>query len=408
MVMAALRPSGWQWPEWGTPDEPERRERFGRIFGSGIWLAFLIAPVTQVLSSPATTLVKATVIVVATVYGLSYVAIVAVGVRFGHTGRALAIAWLWIFPIALAVLLGPSALTYATYSIATALVLLPRNVGAALGVATAVAQLVLTRIIDGHAAWGNSMTLVVLTGGMYAFGTLMRTIVELRRTQDKMAKLAVAEERSRLARDLHDVLGHSLTTITVKSGLARRLLETSTDHTRAIAEVRDVEELARQAMTEVRATVSGYRTASLPAELVGARAALTAAGIEADLPVAVDNVAAALQETFAYVLREGVTNVIRHSGASRCAVRLGADWLEVRDNGTASMASVARSRESGGGHGLSGLAERMGRCGGELDAGPVPGGGFRLRVTAPADKPSPADDPVRDGSVAARPSVGLA
>jgi two-component system sensor histidine kinase DesK len=241
-------------------------------------------------------------------------------------------------------------------------------------------MLAATRIVEGAADWSSAMVLVTLTVAMFAFSALLYTVRQLRSAQHRIATLAVAEERSRLARDLHDVLGHSLTTITVKAGLARRMLE-SADPGRAIAEVRDVEALARQAMTEVRATVSGYREASLGAELVGARAALSAAGITPDLPNAVDNVAAGLQETFAYALREGVTNVIRHSQASQCQVRLGDTWLEVLDNGRVVPEQVVSSRVDGGGHGLSGLAERVRAINGTLDAGPLPTGGFLLRVS---------------------------
>jgi two-component system, NarL family, sensor histidine kinase DesK len=100
----------------------------------------------------------------------------------------------------------------------------------------------------------------------------------------------------------------------------------------------------------------------------------------------VDDVAGALQEAFAYTLREGVTNVIRHSsGATRCQVRLGVDWLEVRDDGSPSQEKVTRSREAGGGHGLTGLAERVAKVGAELEARPLPEGGFLLRVSLPAD-----------------------
>ncbi|HWC79794.1 MAG TPA: histidine kinase [Pseudonocardiaceae bacterium] len=403
---------GWAWPMWGEedPHPPTRRERISRILGPGVWLVFLISPITDVLSSHRSPLIKATVVVLVVVYGASYMRIAGTIGRCGHRHRVLAVVWLSIFPIALSIILGPDDLILFTYAVSTALMTLPRNAGVLYGLSTAAGVLIATRIHDGHTAWGDGLTLAVLTGAMAAFGALLRTISELKRAQDKMAKLAVAEERSRLARDLHDVLGHSLTTITVKAGLARRVLETSADRDRAIAEVRDVEELARQAMSEVRATVSGYRTATLPAELVGARAALNAAGIAADLPRAVDNVAAGLQETFAYVLREGVTNVIRHSGASRCEVRLGKNWLEVRDNGKASVDCVTSSRESGGGHGLSGLAERVAECGGELDAQPLPTGGFLLRVDAPEQSGKP---PERAGAepgngVVARPSVGLA
>jgi two-component system sensor histidine kinase DesK len=287
--------------------------------------------------------------------------------------------------------------------------LLPAYIGAAFGFACAGALLLTTRITNGAADWASATILIVLTMAMFAFGGLFRTVRELRATQGKMARLAVAEERSRLARDLHDVLGHSLTTITVKAGLARRVLETSTDRQRAIDEVRDVEELARQAMTEVRATVSGYRTASLPAELVGARAALSAAGIAADLPQAVDNANAGLHAIFAYVLREGVTNVIRHSGASRCEVRLGDTWLEVRDNGRSAADVVSSSRASGGGHGLSGLAERVAAVDGTLDAGPLPEGGFMLRVSVPTSTPDqPAASTAQQPGLTGQPAVGLA
>jgi two-component system, NarL family, sensor histidine kinase DesK len=203
---------------------------------------------------------------------------------------------------------------------------------------------------------------------------LVRTVVQLREARERVAELAVAEERARVTRDLHDVLGHSLTTITVKAGLARRLLEDgATD--RAIAEVGDVERLGRQVLSEVRATLSAQRVASLPGELASARAVLAAAGITADLPHAVDDLASQYHEPFAYVLREAITNVVRHSGARRCEVRLGPSWLEVCDDGSGGA-------PSGSGHGLAGLRERLAPLGGTLEAGRLPGGGFRLRASA--------------------------
>jgi two-component system sensor histidine kinase DesK len=225
----------------------------------------------------------------------------------------------------------------------------------------------------------------VLTVALFGIRQVIKSNAELRAARDEIATLAVAEERARLARDLHDVLGHSLTTITVKAGLARRLLESSGEVAPAVVELRDVEQLSRTALAEVRSTVSGYRKASLPAELAGARAALAAAEIEADLPHAVDNVPAGLQEPFAYVLREGVTNVIRHSGASRCEVRFGESWIEIRDDGHPSGAGHGPA-----GHGLAGLAERLAQVGGSLDTGPAPDGGFRVLATVPAPVPGPA------------------
>jgi len=400
----------WAWPDWDydidRDDRPRTRaEMLGGLVWPALFLFYLVAPITEVSHGHPTWQVV-TVIAVVVVFAISYLGTAWRGMRQTRTVRLLLIAWLSLFPIALAVLLGPDALTFFTYSISPALMLLPANIGIMYGFACTASVLIATGVVTGTPNWGNALILLVLTMAMFAFGGLFRTVRKLRATEGKMARLAVAEERSRLARDLHDVLGHSLTTITVKAGLARRVLETSTDRQRAIDEVRDVEELARQALTDVRATVSGYRTASLPAELVGARAALSAAGIAADLPHAVDNVTGALQTTFAYVLREGVTNVIRHSGASRCEVRLGDTWLEIRDNGRPEAEAVTRSRTTGGGHGLSGLAERVAAVNGTLDAGPLPEGGFLLRVSVPsAAPPKPAVD--KAPGVVGQPAVGL-
>lgn len=414
MKVAEGMADGWKWPlfEFRPPGQERRclRERIGQMCGSGVFLVFLIQPVSEEFGRPTSTLHRAFLLAVVIGYAVTY--LVAVGWAWdgSHAFRIVMAGGLVLFPIALAVLHGPDALVLSTYAISASLMALPRNVGALLGFGFVVALLVGTRMSSGTVDWSSALILVVLTIGMFAFGALVSTIQQLKATQERMARLAVAEERSRLARDLHDVLGHSLTTITVKAGLARRVLESATDWERAAAEVRDVEELARQAMTDVRSTVSGYRTASLPAELVGARAALQAAGIAADLPHAVDNVAAGLQETFGYVLREGVTNVIRHSGAGRCEVRLGENWIEVRDNGRANADTVTRSRDHGGGHGLTGLAERVEAVHGQVDAGPLPEGGFLLRVTATI--PSAADpndqktDTAPSGTVA-RPSMGL-
>jgi two-component system sensor histidine kinase DesK len=376
---------GWEWPDW-TFNRPNttRRERFGAAVGPSVFLVFLIEPLSEAFGSSHPVWWRVAVIATVVGYSAAYTTALARGNtrKLPHSERIWWIAGLSVFPILLAVLSGPDSLIFATYVVSTALMCLPRNAGFLLGLGFSVALAVGTRMSDGAINWTSVWVLFVLTLSMFAFNALISTIRQLKNAQVEMAKMAVAEERSRLARDLHDVLGHSLTTITVKAGLARRVLESSTDRERAIAEVRDVEELARQAMAEVRATVSGYRTPSLAAELVGARAALQAAEITADLPQAVDNVAPGLHEAFAYVVREGVTNVMRHSAATRCEIRLGENWVEIEDNGRACGDAVGTSRENGGGHGLSGLAERLTSVDGTVDAGPLPEGGFLLKVTA--------------------------
>ncbi|THV23574.1 sensor histidine kinase [Glycomyces paridis] len=221
-------------------------------------------------------------------------------------------------------------------------------------------------------AYSDLWAMFGITVALFFMVRLIRTVRSLRRANATIAALAVDAERERLARDLHDILGHSLTTITVKAGAARRLLETGRGEARAIEEIRDVEALSRSALADVRATVSEYRTVTLAGELAGARAALRAADIDADLPRAVDDVAPALHAVFGYVVREAVTNAIRHSQAATVTIRLGPDWITVTDDG--------RGGARGAGTGLRGLAERLAAAGGTLDAGPAPGGGFTVRA----------------------------
>jgi len=246
--------------------------------------------------------------------------------------------------------------------------------------------------------YGDLITVASITLAMFFMANLVRAVRRLERANEEIATLAVANERERLARDLHDLLGHSLTTITVKAGLARRVLESAGDIPRAVEEIREVESLTRSALSDVRATVSANREVSLSAELVGARAALRAAEIDADLPHAVDNVRPEFQPTFGYVLREAVTNVLRHSGAKRVRVRLGDTWLEIEDDGTAT--------EVVAGNGLRGLSERLAAVGGTLRTSARPGGGLLVRAEIPEiplPEPSPATPAVR-----AEPAGGLA
>ena len=164
---------------------------------------------------------------------------------------------------------------------------------------------------------------------------------------------AVDDERFRFARDVHDILGPSLTTIRVKAELASKLLDV--DLERARTELHELEDLSRTAMAQVHEAVQGYREIDLAEELQRARNALVAAGVEAELPAAEPGgVADDLREIFAWAVREGVTNVIRHSRAKRCTVVLTPDRVEVRDDGH----SADQQPSSDGGFGLLGLRER--------------------------------------------------
>jgi two-component system, NarL family, sensor histidine kinase DesK len=167
--------------------------------------------------------------------------------------------------------------------------------------------------------------------------------------------------------------------IALKSQLAGRLLGQEPD--RAAAEVAEIGQVSREALEEVRDTVTGYRRRTLGDELDGARKALSAAGIEATIERAQMALGPETEAILAWAVREGTTNVIRHSGARRCEIRIRAGAqgaaVEVLDDGS------GHNRRDGGGSGLAGLAERASRERGRVEAGPRPEGGFRLRVIVP-------------------------
>lgn len=225
----------------------------------------------------------------------------------------------------------------------------------------------------------NSQSIAIVLAVLAVTGVMlaMRRQRDLAEARRENARLAVQEERNRVARDLHDILGHSLTVIRVKAELASRLVDL--DPAKARAEVEAVESLAREALADVRGAVEGFREISLSAEIARARAALESAGIEADLPRRVDTVDPDLRELYAWTVREGVTNVIRHSGARTCRVTIDDSGLRLSDDGTVAVPGPAgRSR----GHGLGGLAERARAAGATLSARRLEPRGFELVVTA--------------------------
>jgi two-component system, NarL family, sensor histidine kinase DesK len=239
----------------------------------------------------------------------------------------------------------------------------------------------------------------VVAIAMAATMQVVRANQALAETRAELARLAAENERIRIARDLHDLLGHSLTAITVKAGLARRL--GPTNPAGAVDQITEVEELCRQVLAEVRAAVSGYREVTLASELARGRELLRVSGIAADLPTATEVADPFHQELFGWAVREGLTNVIRHSRARSCAVRVSASCVEITDDGHGSDAPP--------GNGLSGLRERAAAAGGGVDAGPVQPAGWRLRVWVPTVGAPPAvggtAPAARDTASAAGPSL---
>jgi two-component system sensor histidine kinase DesK len=264
--------------------------------------------------------------------------------------------------------------------------LLPDWAAMALALLLAVGMLMVNLAYGDPLSWELAMTMVAITAFMVGFVGNVKLNRELRLTREALAVAAVAAERERIGRDLHDILGHSLTAIAVKSGLARRLV--GRDDAAASTEIGEVERLAREALADVRATASGYRDVSLAPELALAGSVLRAAGIAATLPGSVDDVDPRYRELFGYVVREAVTNVVRHAHASTCTITAGPDQVAIEDNGTGSAPS---SPAVGPGHGLAGLADRVRAAGGTLAAGPRAGGGFAVRARMAVPAPPAVD-----------------
>ena len=254
--------------------------------------------------------------------------------------------------------------------------------------ALAAATLALT---DPEAALFWTITGTVLATGTLWFliGGILRSNAALREARAELAELAVAEEWLRFARDMHDLLGHDLSLIALKAELAGKLLPARADD--AAAEVADIRSLSRSALTQVREAVDGYRRPTLPSELAGAKVALEAAGIELQVDGAGGPLDPETESVLAWAVREGATNVIRHSGASRARIRITAGAasaeLEVSDDGRGAAGSNEdRERNAGSGrelgsngalepegHGLAGLIERAHALGGTVRGRSGPG-----------------------------------
>lgn len=222
-----------------------------------------------------------------------------------------------------------------------------------------------------HFEYGSLLGLGFATVAVSAAQLAARRQRSLAAARIENAQLAVQAERNRMARDLHDILGHSLTVIAIKAELAGRLLEV--DPQRARAEVADLERLSRSALADVRGAVEGFREISLAGELSRAKSALGAAGIAATVPSAVDEVPEDLREVFAWTVREAVTNVLRHSGATSCSISVDKNGITVQDNGVGSESVI-------GGAGLIGLRERARLAGTRLQISAAEPHGVVLRM----------------------------
>jgi two-component system sensor histidine kinase DesK len=383
-----------QWPEEGAiPDERGVWARgWRRIAFPGIFLVYLLQTVGAVAdhSDGAAEVVGYVLVgLFCVVYLFDLIAL------YGAAPRRF---W-WGFGVLIAICVATmffaqeGAFTMFVYIGVLAIALLDQRAVPVVAVLVAVALFLPPLIPSWHAGvdLDDAFSIGIVLLAMFAFFGMMRANIALTHARAAIAGLAAENERNRIARDLHDILGHSLTSITLKAGLARRL--TATDPQQAAAEIGEVEELSRHALSDVRAAVVGYREVRLSGELATGRDLLRTLGLTADLPPSAADVDARYQELFGWVLREALTNVVRHSHARVCTVRLGPDWMEVVDDGVGSWTLP--------GSGLSGLGERVRDAGGELTAGPAIPVGWRLRVDMGA-APAAAPAAPSDGSVRAR------
>lgn len=372
-------PYGPDVPGFGNP----RARRAMRIVGpclGVVWLVFLVQPWTVAWdSAPGPERTLSLLAIAGLAVSFAWVVFTQVGPQ--HEARA---------PVRLtALVLGGQLVLVAISCLATnehglsgivfvcvSAVFLFRDLRALVfALLAVVVVIVVPRLIPGWETDDELIISVVLsTFAVFGFTQLVLRNRQLQLAQDEVAVLAVERERERIARDMHDVLGHSLTVIAVKAELAGKMFDLDPERSRA--EMAEVQALARTALADVRGMVTATREVTLAGELAGARQAFDAAGVEAEVPGTIDEVPADLRELFAWALREGTTNVLRHSAATRVRVTMSCDTLTVDDDGYGPALVDAVP-----GNGLNGLTERARSAHARVTVTASPLGGYRLLVT---------------------------
>lgn len=353
------------------------RRAWMRLIGAGIWLVYLNTVVAAIWEESGWS--RALGLVAVAAFCLVYLAgMFTVSVfRDSQRKRHLLISWIYVgLLIILAAVTVPSAgdtcLAFTVFIAVAAVASMPLKQAFSVAVTLVLLCEMTAQTVPDWSDHGNgfSVALASLAVG-FIRSTILRTR-ELRAAQEELAETAVAEERSRIATDLHDILGHSLTVITVKAELAEKLM--NTEPARARDELSQLQELSRSALHDVRQTTLGVRGISLAGELAAARQALDSAGIEADIPSAADQVPQQLRELFAWTVREAVTNVVRHSNAQHCRIEFSDTWLSVTDDGIGLGAPAS-------GHGLGGMRQRADTAGAVLTLGAgIDGSGTEIRL----------------------------
>jgi two-component system sensor histidine kinase DesK len=382
---------------------------------SGVWLIYLIGPVAGLFGHHRTAAWIAGGVVITVAFCVIYVGVLCVWADRPVLARS-GLAVIFALAVLACIAYGSNWIALWIYvSAATGFVSQGRRAAVRALAAVVASYALLCLVTHTHMADFLSTLLPVALIGFAMLGFRMQMLLmrELAQARETVAKLATNEERLRLARDMHDLTGQSLSLITLKSELAGKMLSRlpqSAERDAALREVGDVSQVSRQTLHDIREAVSGYRRPTLAVEIITARTALEAAGIVLDddpeLTVRSGSFDAEAEAALAWCLREAVTNVIRHSGARTCRVRLtergGELSLEVSDDGQGmkapgDAATGNASDGASGGSGLRGMAERLSAADGRLSFS-APGAfeavshGFRLVATVPSltTPPSPA------------------
>lgn len=313
-----------------------------RSVGAAVWVAFIVFPLIDAIAAHGSAVEHGLVITGAALFVAVYVGMCLTW-RFERRTRLTLLLFALLLSLATALTLGqaPGWAFLFTYCAACTGLIVGTRTGFYLVALCAVLAGVTSTIAGANGA--TAISYVAASAGVGLMMLLMSDLrlrnEQLSQARAELAQMAVANERERFARDLHDLLGHSLSVIALKAELAGRMLTDRPGD--AGREVAELEQVARTALGEVRDAVSGYRQPTLEGELAGARMALSAAGIAADVQQAHEPLDPAIEAVLAWAVREGATNVIRHSGARHCTFRVTASLtdagVEVTDDGAGAV-----------------------------------------------------------------------
>ena len=371
-MTAMSTPDAPDWGRWARdPADPGEEAAARPLTPRGVLraaresggLAFSLPPVMFVLvpivfgwiQAPGARMVLATALLL--LYGALFAATTGIAL-YPRRVRLIWFVLCTVILLALIPVIGVNVLYMVMFQAMTHVILLPWRWAVpsmlAMSLAVMITALSLGQLIPaGFAVMGT-----VMAWGI-GHGIRQQALQEqLEAAQRRNAVLAVAAERERIGRDLHDLVGHSLTSLTISTQLARRLLETDPDAARE--QLVHIEATVRQALADVRATASGMQTVRAATEIASARTILSTAGIQAEVPTAVPPLPEDLAELFGYVIREGVTNIVRHSRATSARITVSEETVSVVDDGVGIPAGASRS-------GLRGLEARIALAGGRLE-----------------------------------------